>query len=69
MIAGILRGLADLIDAVHQARTQQRAGFSDSEAGDYLDLAESSDFCCPVTAINERKAERPDRSAGTDRRE
>lgn len=67
MIAGILRGLADLIDAVHQARAQQRAGFSDPEAGDYLELAESSDLCWPVTAIDEWKAEWPYRSAGTDR--
>lgn len=39
MIAGFLRGAADFWDAVQAARAEQRTGFSEREAGDYLDTA------------------------------
>ncbi|MBP3086986.1 hypothetical protein [Mycolicibacterium fortuitum] len=39
MIAGFLRGAADFWDAVQVARAEQRTGFSEREAGDYLDTA------------------------------
>ncbi|MGV0738186.1 hypothetical protein ABQF35_14505 [Mycobacterium syngnathidarum] len=41
MIAEWLRGAADFVDAVQQARVERRAGFSDREAGDYLDASRS----------------------------
>ncbi|NOR03640.1 hypothetical protein HGK72_26680 [Mycolicibacterium fortuitum] len=39
MIADMLRGAANFWDAVQAARAEQRTGFSEREAGDYLDTA------------------------------
>lgn len=38
-LSDLLRGTADLIDAVRDAYREQRTGFSEREAGDYLDTA------------------------------
>ncbi|WP_166905969.1 hypothetical protein [Mycobacterium sp. DL440] len=47
-LANILRGTADLIDAVSDAIREQRTGFSEREAGDYLDTAGIDGSCtCP----------------------
>ncbi|OMC11150.1 hypothetical protein [Mycolicibacterium fortuitum] len=47
MIAGFLRGAADFWDAVQAARAEQRTGFSEREAGDYLDTAGLDDAVVP----------------------
>lgn len=47
MIAGFLRGAADFWDAVQAARAEQRTGFSEREAGDYLDTAGLGDAVVP----------------------
>ncbi|AER47704.1 hypothetical protein DORI_55 [Mycobacterium phage Dori] len=43
MIAGFLRGAADFIDAVQEAFAERRAGFSEREAGDFLDASGITD--------------------------
>lgn len=50
MIAGFLRGAADFWDAVQAARAEQRTGFSEREAGDYLDTAGLDDACTCSTS-------------------
>ncbi|QRY48102.1 hypothetical protein JVX93_15725 [Mycolicibacterium boenickei] len=47
MIAGFLRGAADFLDAVQAARAEQRTGFSEREAGDYLDAGGLDDGPVP----------------------
>ena len=54
MIAGLLRGAADLacgaadfVDAVGQALDEQRTGFSEREAGDYLNASGLADAVTP----------------------
>ncbi|WP_301121146.1 hypothetical protein [Mycolicibacterium fortuitum] len=47
MIAGFLRGAADFWDAVQAARAEQRTGFSEREAGDYLDASGLADPVVP----------------------
>ncbi|AGI12989.1 hypothetical protein PBI_BUTTERS_42 [Mycobacterium phage Butters] len=39
MIAELLHGAANVLDAVARAYDEQRTGFSEREAGDYLDAA------------------------------
>lgn len=39
MIADLLRGAAAFIDAVNEAKAERHTGFSEREAGDYLDTA------------------------------
>lgn len=47
MIADMLRGAANFWDAVQAARAEQRTGFSEREAGDYLDTAGLDDAVVP----------------------
>lgn len=47
MIAEFLRGAADFWDAVQAARAEQRTGFSEREAGDYLDASGLADPVVP----------------------
>ncbi|ART68163.1 hypothetical protein BTO20_05785 [Mycobacterium dioxanotrophicus] len=47
MITDLMRGAADFIDAVNQALEERRAGFSEREAGDYLDAAGLADSMVP----------------------
>jgi hypothetical protein len=42
VIADLLRGAAALIDAVNEAQAERVSGFSEREAGDYLDAADLS---------------------------
>ncbi|UVT31485.1 hypothetical protein SEA_SEJANUS_53 [Mycobacterium phage Sejanus] len=43
MIAGALRYAADFLDAVQEAVAERRAGFSEREAGDFLDASGITD--------------------------
>jgi hypothetical protein len=47
VITDLMRGAADFIDAVNQALEERRAGFSEREAGDYLDAAGLADSMVP----------------------
>ncbi|ORA38069.1 hypothetical protein [Mycobacterium aquaticum] len=47
MITDLMRGAADFIDAVNQALEERRSGFSEREAGDYLDAAGLADAMVP----------------------
>lgn len=47
VIAGFLRGAADFIDAVQEAVAERRAGFSEREAGDFLDASGVADGGVP----------------------
>ncbi|MHC9291997.1 hypothetical protein ACRCUN_05990 [Mycobacterium sp. LTG2003] len=42
-LAGLLRGAADFVDALGQALDEQRSGFSEREAGDFLDASGLTD--------------------------
>ncbi|OBC14097.1 hypothetical protein A5784_30835 [Mycobacterium sp. 852013-50091_SCH5140682] len=53
MITHLLRGAADFIDAVNQARAELRTGFSEREAGDYLDAAGLADAMVPDEFVDE----------------
>lgn len=46
-LSGLLRGTANLIDAVTDAYREQRTGFADRESGDYLDTAGLDDAVLP----------------------
>lgn len=54
MIAAFLHGLADFIDAIERAWAEQRVGFSDREAGDFLDLTDIKGIWWPVAEIDAR---------------
>ena len=71
-LSDLLRGTADLIDAVRDAYREQRTGFSEREAGDYLDTA-GVDGCtcstpqCPLEAedlCDEAESSDPDGFVG-----
>lgn len=46
-LAGLLRGAADFIEAVGHALDEQRTGFSEREAGDFLDTSGLTDASTP----------------------
>lgn len=47
IFSDLLRGAADFIDAVNEAQAERRSGFSEREAGDYLDGAALADAMVP----------------------
>lgn len=58
-LSDLLRGTADLIDAVRDAYREQSRGFSEREAGDYLDTAGLDDAIVPVPTCGEQPAYEP----------
>ncbi len=52
MIAEVLRGAADILNAAARAYDEQRTGFSEREAGDWLDAAGITDAGLPDEFID-----------------